>query len=227
MTGKGDTVALALGRWFLFWASALLLWGHLLGAQGVITTIAGAPWVFRGDGQPAADASLGRVTALAVDSTGNVYAGDANNARIFRISPSGLLTVVAGNGISGYSGDGGPAVAASLSNPGGMAFDSAGSLYVSDRALGRVRKITSTGTITTIAGNGSCGPSGDGGSATLASLCTPGGLAFDAAGNLYVAIISNNQVRKVTPAGIITTVAGSGTAGFAGDGGPAISALLS
>jgi len=156
----------------------------------------------------------------------NVYVSDfySGNKIVVRISPGGVMTVVAGNGSEGFSGDGGPATSASLMGPWGVAVDPAGNLYIADTYSDRIRKVTG-GTITTVAGNGNRGFSGDGGTATSASLNLPEGLAVDSAGNLYIADYQNNRIRKVS-GGIITTVAGNGLAGFSGDGGPATKASL-
>lgn len=135
-------------------------------------------------------------------------------------------TVYAGTGIAGYSGDGGVATSADLDSPEGVALDSSGNVYIADTANNVVRKVSSSGTITTIAGNGSQGYSGDGGSATSAELDQPAGVAVDSSGNVYVADSGNNVIRRITPSGTITTIAGTGVAGFSGDGGPATSAQL-
>ena len=190
-------------------------------AQGVITTVAGSTWVFRGDGGPATNAPLGYISGVAVDAAGAVYASDERNCLVVKILPSGLLRVVAGNEICGYSGDGGPATSAALNQPYGVALDGAGNLYIAGWNPGRVRKVTPAGTITTVAGGGS---GGDGGPATSASLLGPSGVAVDAAGNLYIS--DGERIRKVTPSGIITTAAGNGIRGYSGDGGPATSASL-
>lgn len=144
-----------------------------------------------------------------------------------KMSPSGVLTVVAGNGISGFSGDGGPATSASLRfvlDVPGVAVDAAGNLYISDCSNLVVRKVDTRGIITTVAGGGQA--LGDGGPAAEAKLDLPQGLAVDAAGNLYIADTEQNRIRKVRPDGVISTVAGTGTSGFSGDGGPATSARL-
>jgi uncharacterized protein (TIGR03437 family) len=180
------------------------------------------------------NAHLGLVAGIARDSAGNIYAADASNNVIVKITPAGILTVVAGNRLDGFSGDGGPATAASISlmpYPGipstvGLVVDSSGALYFSDSWNNRVRRVAPDGTITTVAGSGSRSFSGDGGLATAAGLPGPTGLARDAAGNLYVSD-GADRIRKVSPSGIITTIAGSGTGGSSGDGGPATSAGLS
>ena len=219
-------------------------------AQGVITTVAGSTFVFRGDGGPATDASLGFIQGLALDSAGNVFAADSGTHLVVKISPTGVLTVVAGNEIRGFSGDGGPATSASLNSPFDVAVDAVGNLYIADRNNHRIRKVSPDGTITTVAGNGNRTRSidgeggdpaddlGDGGPASSASLNSPFGVAVDATGNLYIADRNNNRIRKVSPDGIITTVAGTGIgtgsidgeggdpADDLGDGGPASSASL-
>ncbi len=194
--------------------------------QGVITTVAGSEFVFRGDGQPAVNASLGPVGGVAVDSDGNVFACDRGNHLVVKISRDGILTVVAGNGLAGFSGDGGPATSARLSGPLGVAVDSAGNLYIADGA--NVRKVTLNGTITTVAGGGSCRDC-EGVPATSVFLYAAG-VAVDAGGNIYIA--GDRRIRKVDTNGLITTVAGGGPLcsppqqPCGGDGGPAIGASL-
>src|SRR5271157_2250007 len=189
---------------------------------GTIATIAGnGLYRYSGDGGPSTSASLNSPNGVAVDSAGNLYIADTYNDRIRKVS-GGTITTVAGNGTNGFSGDGGPATSASLFWPYGVAVDSAGNLYIADSGNNRIRKVTG-GTITTVAGGGS--GLGDGGPATSASLALPYGVAVDSAGNLYIADFGNNRIRKVS-GGTITTVAGNGTQGFSGDGGPATSASL-
>jgi sugar lactone lactonase YvrE len=166
-----------------------------------------------------------RVTAVATDRFGNVYLSSSLNC-VFKVDAAGNLTRVAGTCRPGYSGDGGPALAAQLNAPQGLAADAAGNLYIADRNNHRIRKVSSTGTITTIAGDGSAGFSGDGGPAASAQLNAPRGVAVDPSGNFYIADQNNHRIRAVSPAGIVTTVAGDGSAGFSGDGGPAAGAHL-
>jgi len=192
----------------------------------VITTVAGGGWVFRGNGGLATSAPLGRVGAIGTDAAGNVYAAANNDKIVVKVSPAGTLTVVAGNGIGAFSGDGGPATSASLANTAGVAVDAAGNLYLADSTSNRVRKVSPSGIITTVAGNGTQGFSGDGGPATSASLYWPLGVAVDVSGNLYIADSGSHRIRKVSPSGTITTVAGNGTPAFSGDGGQARSASL-
>jgi len=194
------------------------------GAQGVITTFAGSKWIYRNDSGMALTAPLGYVQGAVADRAGNVLVADPDNHIVVRLTPDGRASIVAGNGIAGFSGDGGPATSASLAAPQGVALDSAGNLYIAVTSSGRIRKVTPSGIISTVVGNGKLGASGDGGPATAAAMYLPEGVAADLAGNIYVADTENHRVRKVDRAGIITTVAGIGAAGFAGDNGPAIAA---
>jgi trimeric autotransporter adhesin len=194
-------------------------------AQGIITTIAGAGWSFRGDGGRAADAQLATVEGMALDSAGNLYAADSENHVVVRITPGRSLVVIAGNGIRGFSGDGGAATSASLRYPSAVAVDSSGNVYIADTGNHRVRKVTG-GIISTVAGMGDTDFSGDGGPAVLATLREPRGVAVDATGNLYIADYGNSRIRKVTAGGIISSIAGTGNFDFSGDGGPAVSAAL-
>src|SRR5664280_1427603 len=192
-----------------------------------ITTVAGNGTAgFCGDGGPATQACLYGPGGLALDAAGNLYIADRDNNRVRRVAPDGTITTVAGNGTAGFCGDGGPATQACLVAPIGLAVDAAGNLYITDYNNNRVRRMAPDGTITTVAGNGTKGFCGDGGPATQACLNGPGGLAVDVAGNLYVADHNNSRVRRVAPDGTVTTVAGNGTAGFCGDGGPATQACL-
>ena len=199
-------------------------------STGIITTIVGdGNWGFSGDGGPATSAELSYDTNLAIDSAGNLYIADKYNMRIRKVSAAtGIITTVAGNGTAGYSGDGGPATSAKLDWPFGVAVDAVGNLYIADLDNNVIRKVTaSTGFITTIAGNGTAGYSGDSGAATSAKLNGPYDVAFDAAGNLYISDSNNHVIRKVAAGtGIISTVAGNGTQGYSGDGGPAVNAEL-
>jgi sugar lactone lactonase YvrE len=161
-----------------------------------------------------------------VDSAGNLYFVDAGNHRVRKVSSAGVITTVAGNGVPGFSGDGGQAASAQLNNPHGLAMDAVGNLYIADSYNHRIRKITTTGIISTVAGNGKQGYSGDGGPAASAQLFNPNAIAVDSSGNLYIADTWNHSIRKVTNAGIISAVAGNGVSGFSGDDGPAASAQL-
>ena len=200
---------------------------RMVSASGTITTVAGTgEYGFSGDSGKAISAKLKTPTGVAVDRSGNLYVADGSGNRVRKVSPQGVITTVAGNGNSGFSGDGGPATSAQLSYPCGLAVDAAGSLFISDTNNQRIRKVSTGGTITTVAGNGVSGYSGDGGPATLAALRGPRDVVVDAAGNIYIADVGNYAVRLVSPGGIITTAAGTGTAGYSGDGGLATSAKL-
>jgi sugar lactone lactonase YvrE len=250
-------------------------------AFGILTIVAGV-LRFAGDGRPAAQAVMNLPTGIAADSAGNVYVGEGGglrirkidskltvstyagngefgdygdglpadaasfgwpnqmaflpddsllvadfaNNRVRRIDHSGIITTIAGNGQPGSSGDGGAAVVAQLNNPFGVAVDPSGSVYISEATGHRIRKLTADGRITTIAGTGTRGFSGDGGPASQAQLANPRSLALDAKGNLYVADFNNNRIRRISPDGTITTVAGNGRLGWTGDGEPATEASI-
>jgi sugar lactone lactonase YvrE len=193
----------------------------------IITTVAGiGPSGYTGDGGPAISAQFSYPVDAVPDGVGNFYIADLSNSAVRKVAAAGTITTIAGNGTQGYSGDGGPATSALLSEPAGLALDCSGNLYIADVGNNTVREVTPEGVISTVAGNGTAGYSGDGGPASSAELNYPRNLAFDASGNLYIADFYNNAVRKVTPAGTITTIAGNGAPGFSGDGGPATSATL-
>ena len=181
---------------------------------------------YTGDGGPATAAELNQATRVAIDGAGNQYICDVANNRIRKVDNStGIITTIAGNGTMGFSGDGGPAVSAELGNPDGIALDAAGNIYIADQTNNRIRMINTSGIISTIAGNGTIGYTGDGGPATNARIHQPGGVFADGAGNIYFVDLSNT-VRKINSSGIISTVAGTGVAGFSGDGGPATAAQV-
>ena len=166
-------------------------------ASGIITTVAGAGEPgFKGDGGPATEAQLDNPTDVASDSAGNLYVADRGNSRIRRVDPSGKITTIAGTGVRRYSGDGGLAAAAGLSDPIGVAVDGLGNLYIA--SWNRIRRVDPSGTITTIAGIGERGYSGDGGPAVLAQLYDPRDVAVDGAGNIYIADSGNNRIRLLT-----------------------------
>jgi len=198
-------------------------------ATGIISTVAGnGTAAFGWDGSAATVANLNYPWAVTVDGAGNLYIADGNNHRIRKVAAAtGIISTVAGNGF-GFSGDGAAATLAKINTPNGIVSDSAGNLYIADSSNNRIRKVAAdTGIISTVAGNGAYGFTGDGGAATSASIDRPSGLALDSAGNLYIADKNNNRIRMVAAdSGIISTVAGNGSALFAGDGGPAISASL-
>ena len=196
-------------------------------SSGGITTIAGTgERGFSGDGGPATEAQLDGPVGVAADTAGNLYIADWNNDRIRKVDSSGVITTIAGTEERGFSGDGGPATEAGLYRPTGIAMDAAGNLYIADTDNHRIRKVDSSGGITTIAGTGERGSGGDGGPATEAQLGSPFGVAADTAGNLYIADRFNHRIRRVDSAGVISTIAGSGEHGFGGDGGPATEAQL-
>jgi sugar lactone lactonase YvrE len=194
-------------------------------SSGIISTFAGtgAPGA-TGDGAAATLASLDHPIGLALDSTGRLYIADTANSKIRMVATDGTISTVAGTGVVGSVGDGGPAINALLNRPQGIALDAAGNLYIADSANHLIRKVTTDGNITTVAGNGNASFSGDGGPATQASLWYPKGLLVDAAGNLLIVDSFNSRIRMVAPNGTITTVAGSGIIGNQGDGGAALQA---
>ena len=211
-------------------ANALLR--KISAADGKIMSIAGKPsgQGYDGDGGLATSATFWNLYSVAVDASGNIYLADAGNNVIRMITQStGKIATIAGLGPdhAGYAGDGGPAALATLNNPHGVALDNKGDIYVADDANHVVRKI-SGGVITTIAGTGSEGYSGDGASAATATFRSLVGIAVDAEGNVYIADAGNNAIRKITAStGKISTLAGNGAAGYSGDGGPAAAATLS
>jgi sugar lactone lactonase YvrE len=205
--------------------------GFLIGlpafAQGLITTLAGTGWFFPGNGRSAINAPVGRVQRLIVGPGGALYISDLDNSMVFEVDAEGILTIVAGNGSARFSGDNGPATMAALNHPTGIATDAAGNLYIADSFNSRIRKVSTNGVISTVAGTGDDGFNNDSIPATLASLYQPADVAVDSAGDLYIADSLNNRIRKVNAAtGLISTVAGNGSRGFSGDGGPASAATL-
>ena len=220
--------------------------GHTVlrvGANGTVTTIAGSGTAgFGGDGGPATAAQLYGPSAVAIASDGSIYIADSGNNRIRRVGGDGMISTIAGAGSSignvldppsaipcQFTGDGGPAMSATLCNPAQMAFDKNGNLYVADFGNQRVRRISPDGTIATVAGSGQAPPlsNGDGGPATFATLGRIGGAIFDGAGNLFVSDGGGNRIRKIAPDGTISTFAGNGQSVYSGDGGPALQAGLS
>jgi hypothetical protein len=183
-----------------------------------VITVAGG---YEGNGVPATSASLGYPRSVAVDAKGDIYVADEGRCRIRKIDKNGVIVVFGGTGICGDSGDGGQAHLAMIS-PSGIAFDVQGNLLIAESS--RIRKIAKNGFITTIAGNGTLGYSGDGGPATQATLHYPTTVSSDPSGSVYIADSYNAVIRMVNTAGTIRTVAGNGTTGFSGDGGPATSA---
>lgn len=179
-----------------------------------------------GDHGLAVDAVLGWPTGVVRAANGTLYVAEYSRHRVRAIAVDGTIRTVAGTGAAGYGGDGGTATAALLDSPQELALDANGVLYVADTNNNRIRRIAANGVITTVAGNGNSASAGDGGSALAASLYRPYGLAFDAAGNLYVSEMSGHRIRKIAVNGTISTYAGTGVAGAVGDGGPATSAQI-
>ena len=193
----------------------------------IITTFAGTGVVgSSGNGGPATSALLSNPQAICTDNAGNLYIADHDNHVVRVVNSLGIISIFAGTGVSGYSGDGGPATSAQLAFPFGLCKDNVGNIYISDHVQNVIRKVTPAGIITTIAGTGSIGFSGDGGSALLAQFYSINGIAIDNSGNLYAADFGNNRIRKINSSGIITTVAGSNFTLLLEDGGPAIQATL-
>jgi sugar lactone lactonase YvrE len=189
-----------------------------------VITVAGG---YAGNGKPATAAGIDQLSSVAMDAKGNLYVTDSGNCQIRKINSKGVIVKFAGTKVCGFSGDGGPAASAMINSPSTIVFDGAGNLLFGDEGNSRIRKITPTGIISTIAGNGTVGYSGDGGPATDASLYGPTSLFVDSANNIYITDAFNYVVRKIDAAGVIHTVAGNNQPGFAGDGGPATSAQIS
>ncbi len=208
-----------LARFCLFASIALQVSG-----QYVIQTVAGSSW--DGDGGPAVSALLLQPQGLVLDAVGNLYIADANDHRVRKVKPDGIIQTVAGNGIPGFSGDGGPGASAQLNRPYGIALDTAGNLYIADLGNARIRLLTPHGTITTLAGGGAINPVRVSNlPATSANLNSPRNVAVGPHGIVYFSDFGGQQVYSVQN-GTLTAVAGTGTAGYAGDGGPAVQALL-
>ena len=199
-------------------------------ATGIIDTVAACGVEgYSGDGGPAVHARIASPHGSALDRYENIYIADLKNDRIRKVDAStGIITTVAGNGEHGYSGDGCPATNAKLASPIAVFATADGDLYIADHRNSRIRKVdAATGIITTVAGTGEQGFLGDGGPATHAAISLPRDVALDADGSLYIADGANNRIRKVTPDGTITTLAGTGRADYSGEGGPAHEANIS
>jgi sugar lactone lactonase YvrE len=195
--------------------------------EGMILTVAGTGRAgFSGDGDLAVRAELRFPLAVAVDVEGRLYIADAGNNRVRRVDRDGVIVTIVGTGKRGFEGDGGPATAAALDTPAALAFDKEGHLLIADMGNHRIRRVDSSGTITTLAGKGTPGSAGDGGAAKDAELNTPGGLAVDGEGTIFIADSGNHRVRKIGSDGNISAVTGTGTAGLGGDGALASAATL-
>jgi uncharacterized protein (TIGR03437 family) len=196
-------------------------------SSGTLTRIAGTGRSGNsGDGGPATSAQLTEPAGLVADPAGNVYFSDRGANVVRKISANGVITTIAGNGTAGFLGDGGPAIRARLAAPMGIALDSIGNLFIADSGNNCIRRVDTDGNIATFAGTTEHAYSGDGGDARQAALSEPEGLAFDSVGYLYVADTFNHRIRRIAGDGTITTIAGNGFPGAAGDGGDAASANL-
>ncbi len=199
---------------------------RMVDASGNIGTVAGGGLNNPGDGGLAVNAQLMNPVGLAIDGSGNLYFTDTGANVVRKVSTSGIITTIAGNGGKGFSGDGLQATNATLNGPHGLGVDSAGNVFIADTMNVRVRKVSTAGVITTVAGNGQAGSTANGAAATNTSLNYPWTVKADGAGNIYISDLQNLSVFKVNSSGIINAFAGTGTAGFSGDGGPASSAQL-
>ena len=200
---------MVIRRWVIGVFIGILFAASALSQQYTITTIAGTAGTagFAGDGGSALGAQLKFPTGIVIDKSGNIYIADGLNNRVRKVS-GGVITTVAGNGTAGYTGDKGQAASAELNNPIGLALDSSGNLYIADSANNVIRMVTSSGIITTFAGNNTAGYSGDKALATGAQLFNPVGVAADAAGNVYIADTGNNVIRQVYNGNIVTYAEG-------------------
>ena len=207
---------------------AALLLASLASGQTISNFAGNGIAGYAGDTGPATQAKVNRVVGLAADANGNVYLADQNNNVVRKVDTNGTITTFAGTGAQGFSGDNGPATQALLNQPSGVCVAPSGVVYVNDQKNNRVRAISTSGTITTVAGSGSTLSSGDGGPATSAGMVNPIRCAVDQSGNLYIADQNAHDIRKVNTSGVISTFAGIANAqGFSGDNGPAVAAQMS
>jgi NHL repeat-containing protein/type IX secretion system substrate protein len=218
-------VALPVIAWGLLAVTVIL--PRYVYAQTVVTVAGNGTAGYSGDGGAATAAELNTPWGVAVDGSGNIIISDYQNSCIRKVNTAGIISTIAGNGTPGYSGDGLAATLAELKYPTGVAVDASGNIYVADRANNCVRKISSSGIISTFAGTGVAGFGGDGTPATAALLNEPAGVCLDGSGNVLIADENNHRIRKVNSSGIITTFAGTGADGFGGDGTPATGAAFS
>lgn len=189
--------------------------------DGIITTVAGIGTAgFAGDGAPADKAQLSSPAGVVVGVDGSVFIADSGNHRVRRVATDGRIETVAGDGTPGYGGDDGPASSARLNRPARVALGPDGSLYIADAENCRVRRVAADGTIETVAGNGTCGYGGDGGNATDAQVSRVEGIAVAIDGSLWIPDLANHRIRRVGPEGVIRSLAGTGVAGYGGEGGP-------
>lgn len=196
-----------------------------INTAGIITSITGhLPLGYSGDGGPVQLARFNKIAGIEMDNSGNLYIADVWNHAIRKVNTAGIITTIAGNGTAGFSGDGGPAIAATFFRPTSIALDNAGNIFIGDIGNNRIRKINTNGIITTVVGNGSIGYPGDGFPGTSVGVEEPLDLAFDNAQNLYYVERMKGVVRKMNTAGIVTHYAGNGLLAYTGDGGPAVSA---
>jgi hypothetical protein len=197
--------------------------------SGIISTVAGIPGQsgFSGDGGPATAAELDLITGIAIDKNNNLYIADDNAQVVRKVDNSGIITTIGGIGnVNGYTGDGGPGTAAEMNYPTGVGVDNAGNVYEADQGNNVIRMIAPNGIITTFAGNGTSGYSGNGGQATAAELNSVVGVTADDYGNVYISDGSNAVIRVINTSGVISTIIGNGTSGYSGDGGQATTAQI-
>ena len=218
VSGGGQPVALVADQsGDIFFIRGDRVWERAGG--GSVRAVAGTGVAgFSGDGGKALEAQLDGPRSLAIDAAGDLFIADTGNLRVREVDASGLIRTVAGDGIAGSGGDGGPAPAAELQSPVGLAAGFGGLVYVADFDANRVRAFRPGGSIATVAGTGDQGYAGDGGQATSAVLNGPTALAVDSEGVLYLEDSLNQRVRRIDLAGVITTVAGDGSSGYRGDG---------
>lgn len=187
-------------------------------AQNISTVVGNGSYTHSGDGGVATSASMMSPTGLTFDASGNMYIAEFSGNYIRKVSTSGIISTIAGTGTASSTGDGGDASSATLNNPSGIAIDASGNIYIAEASGNRIRKINTSGIISTIAGTGTASSTGDGGTATSATLNFPTDIVFDASGNLYISENGGNRIRKINTAGNISTIAGNGTASSTGDG---------